>query len=102
MSSENKAPMTAFDALVERMKRDVAGLDATKPEAQKNASSRLQTVLDAAIREAREKAINVREAVGDGAEQLRAEMKSHPAAAVSAAFAAGYVIGKSIAGMART
>ena len=103
MSAE--PPKTAFDTLLERMKKDVADLDeravAAPIEGRAAASSRLQGILDAAIREARDKGEVIRTNIADGAEQLREEMRRHPTVTVSAAFAAGYMIGKSIAGRAR-
>lgn len=102
MDTEDKPPATAFDALVERMRRDVRKLEARKDDAVKESSARLQGVLDAAIHEARAKGDVARAAVGREAEKLHEEMKAHPTATVSAAFAAGYLIGKSIAGKARS
>lgn len=96
------APATAFDALVARMKHDVKDLEARKGGALKESSSRLQGILDAAIHEAKTKGEYARAAVEEGAEKIHDQLKKHPTATVSAAFAAGYLIGKSIAGKARS
>jgi len=103
MSDELPAK-TTFDTLLQRMKKDVSELEArsvTAPAEARSSATRLQGVLDAAIREAREKTEVIRTTVAGGADQLREEMRRHPAATVSAAFAAGYLVGKSIAGRAK-
>ncbi len=102
--SEELPAKTAFDTLLERMKKDVTELEArsaSAPAEARGSAMRLQGVLDAAIREAREKTEVIRSTVAGGADQLREELRRHPAATVSAAFAAGYLVGKSIAGRAK-
>jgi hypothetical protein len=102
VDTDESLPATTFDALIARMRRDVRDLEVREEEGRRASASRLQAVLDAAIHEARVKGAEVRETVGAGAEMLRAEMQRHPTASVSAAFAAGYLIGKSIVGRTRT
>lgn len=103
MESETRLPKTAFDTLLDRMRKDVAETETRDPHgAAQGAAVRLQGVLDAAIREARDKGGAIRATVADGAEALRDEMRRHPTATVSAAFAAGYLIGKNIAGRAKS
>ena len=102
MSGETGLHKTAFDTLLARMKKDIAELEAREPAgAGRGGAERLQGVLDAAIREARDKGDAIRANIGEGAEKLREEMRRHPAATVSAAFAAGYMIGKTIVGRSR-
>jgi hypothetical protein len=99
MSGEDLPQKTAFDTLLERMKKDVVELEERSAAAPaESRAPRLQGILDAAIREARSKGDTIRSNIADGAEALREEMRAHPGASVSAAFAAGYMVGKSIAG----
>jgi thiamine monophosphate synthase len=102
VGTNDEAPATAFDALVARMRRDVKTLEARDEGGLKESSARLQHILDAAVREARAKVGEARAAVADGLDDIHDGMKAHPAATVSAAFAAGYLIGKSIAGRTKS
>ncbi|NWG70912.1 MAG: hypothetical protein HXY23_04775 [Parvularculaceae bacterium] len=100
--SEDLPAKTAFDTLLERMKKDVAELEERSAAAPDEArAARLQGILDAAIREARNKGDAIRSNIADGTEALREEMRAHPGASISAAFAAGYMVGKAIAGRSR-
>lgn len=90
---------TAFDALVEKMKRDVSLEDHQAAPA--DHVSRLAHILDAAVREVAEAGVGVASRVHTESEKMRAQMKSHPMATISSAFAAGYFVGKAIAGRAR-
>lgn len=100
--SENLPAKTAFDTLLERMRKDVTELEERHAAAPDEARApRLQGILDAAIKEARNRSDAIRSTVADGAEALREEMRAHPGASISAAFAAGYMVGKSIAGRSR-
>lgn len=101
MAAEDLPTKTAFDTLLERMKKDVSEAETRGPLDVRGSATRLQGILDAAIHEAREKGDVIRATVADGAEQLREEMRRHPTATVSAAFAAGYLVGKSVAGRAK-
>jgi hypothetical protein len=103
--AEVELQKTAFDTLLERMKKDVRETEeraAVSGNEGRWAADRLQGVLNAAIREARDKGERVRAHLSDGAEVLHEEMRKNPAATVSAAFAAGYLIGKTVAGRAKT
>lgn len=93
------AAETTFDALIERMKHDIS----TEENAQTRtgAAARLGEVIEAALHEAGGKAAHVAEQVHDASEKVKTEMRSHPTATISGAFAAGYFIGKAIAGRAR-
>lgn len=90
---------TAFDVLIERMKRDIS--EAEHAQLSAHHAARFHDLLDAALREAAGGAAHAGERIHEVGEKARAEMKAHPAAAISSAFAAGYVIGKAIAGGTR-
>jgi ElaB/YqjD/DUF883 family membrane-anchored ribosome-binding protein len=94
--TEEAAP-TAFDSLVERMRRDVEALETTDGRASEGIA-KLKAILDAALHEAGAAKASAAQAVEGGAKKAHDEMKAHPMTTISAAFAAGYMIGKSIAG----
>lgn len=106
MSDDPNDPLsqaTTFDALVERVKRDVEAVD--DPAARASHAARLQSIFAAALHEFEEKGAGVVAAAADkieaGAETVRAEIRAHPVAAISGAFAAGYAVGRAIAGKVR-
>lgn len=89
---------TAFDSLIERMKKDIDG-EETKPAERR--AGRLKSVFEAALAEAVGKRDEAARLLHDGVEKAREEIRAHPTASISAAFAAGYLVGKAIAGRAR-
>ncbi len=91
--------VTTFDALIDRMKSDLA-----KEESAGDRSahvSRLRSIFDAALTDIEDKGANVAGKFHEGAEIVREKMKTHPMATISSAFAAGYFVGKAIAERAR-
>lgn len=90
---------TAFDALAEKMKAEVEA----DPSAEDHAGhvSLLQSIFEHALADAGGVRDQVIGRLNDGKERVRAEIRAHPVASISAAFTAGYVIGKAIAGKAR-
>jgi len=90
---------TAFDALVEKMKCDVSLED--DQCAPSEHVMRFAHILEAAAREVAEAGSAVASRVHAESDKMRAQMKSHPMATISSAFAAGYFVGKAIAGRAR-
>lgn len=90
---------TAFDALVDKIRSDVRA----DPSREDHAGhvSLLQSIFENALSDAG----NARDAVvgrlNEGKENIRSEIRSHPVASISAAFTAGYVIGKAVAGKVR-
>jgi ElaB/YqjD/DUF883 family membrane-anchored ribosome-binding protein len=88
---------TAFDALLEKMKRDVEEMEKAETPAG-GAAAKLKAIFDAALQEAGAAKENAAQKLHEGAEKARDQLKAHPVTTISAAFAAGYMIGKSIAG----
>ncbi len=95
-NSSGAAP-TAFDALVDKMRRDIEKMEKEEAPAADRVS-KLKTILDAALHEAGAAKTAAAQTLHDGAERVRDQMKAHPMTTISSAFAAGYMIGKSIAG----
>ncbi|MFN3960258.1 MAG: hypothetical protein ACK4NP_10130 [Parvularculaceae bacterium] len=90
---------TAFDALVEKMKSDVeAGASADDHAGH---MSLLQSIFENALADAGGVRDQVIGRLNEGKERVRSEIRAHPVASISAAFTAGYVIGRAIAGKAR-
>lgn len=87
---------TTFDALVEKLKRDVADAKADGADAHGQVD-RLRSILVAALHEAENAVESASGNLQAGAGKVREHMKTHPMMTVSAAFAAGYAIGKAIA-----
>ncbi len=90
---------TTFDALVEKMRRDVS-LEENQ-RAPTEHVTRFTHILEAAVREVADAGSGVASRVHTESEKMRAQMKSHPMATISSAFAAGYFVGKAIAGRVR-
>jgi len=100
MAEENDGSAeTTFDALVEKMKSDLAGADAASDGSAH--LSRLRDIFDAALADIEGKGAHAASQLREGTHKLREEMKAHPMATVSSAFAAGYFVGKAIASRAR-
>jgi hypothetical protein len=97
--SGNSGGETTFDALIEKMKHDVS-LDENQGAPAEHVS-RLAHILEAAVREVADAGEGVATRLHTETEKMRAQMKSHPVATISSAFAAGYFVGKAIAGRAR-
>jgi ElaB/YqjD/DUF883 family membrane-anchored ribosome-binding protein len=95
-SEIEKGEATAFDALVERLKRDVEDAKADGADA-KGHVDRLRSILTAALHEAERAAGSASVEIQAGADKVREQLKEHPMTTVSAAFSAGYAIGKAIA-----
>lgn len=102
-TNDPATPPTTFDALVERLKRDVEAVK--DPAARATHAAKLQSIFSAAMHEIEEKGAGVAAAAAHqieaGAETVRAEIRTHPVAAISGAFAAGYAVGRAIAGKVR-
>lgn len=90
---------TTFDALIEKMKSDLAGADAEKNDS--GHVSRLRAIFEAAVADIEGKSAHAVSQLREGTHKVREEMKTHPMATISSAFAAGYFVGKAIAGRAR-
>lgn len=90
---------TTFDALVDKMKSDLANEEVAGDR--RAHVSRLRSIFDAALADLEGKGAHAAEQVREGTEKVREQMKSHPMATISSAFAAGYFVGKAIAGRAR-
>lgn len=90
---------TAFDALVEKMKADISR-DAPAKD-QSDHASLLQAVFKAALADAEDVRDSVIGRLNEGKEKIRTEIRSHPVTSISAAFTAGYAIGRAIAGKVR-
>lgn len=93
------ASATAFDALVDKMKADISKERPAQDPA--DHVSLLQSIFHAALADAGAARDALAGQINEGKESIRAEIRSHPAATISAAFAAGYVVGKSIVGKIR-
>jgi len=90
---------TTFDALIDKMKSDLAAADAATDGSAH--VSRLRSIFEAALADIEDKGAYAASQLREGSHKVREEMKAHPAATISSAFAAGYFIGKAIAGRAR-
>ncbi|MEK7265716.1 MAG: hypothetical protein AAB227_06410 [Pseudomonadota bacterium] len=90
---------TAFDALIDKMKIDLA----KEGEAGDRSAhvSRLRSIFEAALADIEGKGAHTAEQVREGTQKVREQMKAHPMATISSAFAAGYFVGKAISGRAR-
>lgn len=96
-SGDNRA--TAFDALVEKMKSE-AERDAPE-KAHADHASLLQSIFESALADAGGVRDSVVGRLNEGKEKIRAEIRAHPVTSISAAFTAGYAIGRAIAGKVR-
>ncbi|OFX05941.1 MAG: hypothetical protein A3E78_02115 [Alphaproteobacteria bacterium RIFCSPHIGHO2_12_FULL_63_12] len=100
MREENDgSPATAFDALIEKMKSDLARDDAADDRAAH--VSKLRSIFDAALADIESKGAEAASHAREGAQKVSEQMKSHPVSTISGAFAAGYFVGRAIAGRAR-
>lgn len=99
MKDESEPDPTAFDAIVDKMKKELNG--AESGAASTAHVSQLRAIFDAALHEMAAKGGSAAGRIHDEAEKMRTQMASHPAITVSSAFAVGYFIGKAIAGKAR-
>jgi CHAD domain-containing protein len=95
---KNEKDETAFDVLIERMKKDI---DSAEEKPAESRAGRLKSVFEAALAEAAGKREDAARLLHVGVEKARDEIRAHPTASISAAFAAGYLVGKAIAGRAR-
>jgi hypothetical protein len=89
---------TAFDSLIDKMKSDIDAAERDEDPAGAGHAAHLKSIIEAALREVGGASDLVAESVHEGAETIRTQIKAHPAAAISSAFAAGYFIGRTIAG----
>lgn len=89
---------TAFDSLIDKMKSDIDADESGGDAAGAGHVAHLKSIIEAALREVGGAGDAVAESVHEGAETIRAQIKAHPAAAISSAFAAGYFVGRTIAG----
>lgn len=90
---------TTFDAIVAKMKADIASDHAATDKS--DHVSRLQSIFETALADIGDARETLAGQVHSGADKIRAQIKSHPVATISAAFTAGYIVGKSIAGKVR-
>lgn len=97
--SEAPSQSTAFDLLVERVKRELAEGDGERPHS--HHVSKLHAIFETALAEIGDRGANAAHQIQGGAEKVREQMKAHPMTTISSAFAAGYFVGKAIAGKAR-
>jgi hypothetical protein len=96
---ESGAGQTAFDALIEKMRSEVKSEPSTEEQA--GHMSLLQSIFEHALADAGAVRDSVLGRLNQGGERIRSEIRSHPVASISAAFTAGYVVGKSIAAKVR-
>lgn len=99
MAEDDGGAATAFDMLIEKMKSDLAKEDDAGDSAAH--VSRLRSIFNAARADIEGKGAYAVEQAREGTEKIRDQMKAHPMATISSAFAAGYFVGKAIAGRAR-
>lgn len=97
-SSVNPDAPTTFDSLLAKAKRDLEEIEASDAPADSGAATRLKAIFDAALHEAGAVKDSAAQKLHDGAEKVREQIKANPMAAISTAFAAGYLIGKTMAG----
>lgn len=95
---KDETSSTAFDALIDRMKKEIDG-EEQKPTVGR--AARLKSLFEAALAEAAGRRDDAARLLHDGVEKARDEIRAHPTASISAAFAAGYLVGKAIAGRVR-
>ncbi len=96
---QDPSDATAFDLLVERVKREIAEGDGARPHSAH--VSKLNDIFETALADIGDKGAHAAQQFHDGAEKVRGQMKAHPMTTISSAFAAGYFVGKAIAGKAR-
>jgi ElaB/YqjD/DUF883 family membrane-anchored ribosome-binding protein len=99
MAEDDGGAATAFDMLIDKMRSDLAKEDAAGDRPAH--VSRLRSIFNAALADIEGKGVHAVEQARESAEKVRDQMKAHPMATISGAFAAGYFVGKAIAGRAR-
>lgn len=102
---DESADQTAFDTLVAHARREIDDLeradavdDANNNGANSGGAARLKAIFDAAITEAGAVKDEAAHKIQAGAEKVREQIKANPMTTISAAFAAGYMIGRKVAG----
>jgi len=85
---------TAFDTLADHMRREMKEGEEAKHGP--DAMARLVAAFSAVLGEADDLREGVTEAMREEGQKISEQMKTHPAATISSAFAAGYLVGKSV------
>ncbi len=98
-NTSGDAHSTAFDTLVEKMKSEMEREAPEKTHA--DHASLLQSIFERALADAGGVRDSVVGRFHEGKEKIRAEIRAHPVTSISAAFTAGYAIGRAIAGKVR-